>query len=411
MADWKSGLSEKELFFNWVTYKYGWLRAQLLQFSDWQNSAEYFRWVKQERPAPVTPPTRGAVTPETTPPTETPPTETPPTPVVTQPYQWAIPGQVVLDPNTNKYYYTGGATEIPATNIESLYAEISLTQLADLQRQYTTATTPTTPTPDWQEAASAATLAESKRQFDITQTWQKEQTNLANIKEQFDMELQFEKDRDAMLRGLPSDDWIKRYVLQNQPNPYKDARLQREWTEKQGVGSVDSLGQTLDTQTATVQSLQNQLVSLTQIRSGLPEGSPAQIHYDKEITRVTDELAGATTTRDTTYKTWNTIKQENVNWTPQGVPQPYPNAPGWLPTYAPGTVGGQMITKQNVVTPSGQQLTQMPTSQAGQLGAYADWAADYTGARQWRDILGEAQLMQPKTPFSGTRWSPAGARV
>src|SRR3990167_3278949 len=32
-------------------------------------------------------------------------------PTLPKPYQWEVPGQVIFDTNTNKYYYTGGAVE------------------------------------------------------------------------------------------------------------------------------------------------------------------------------------------------------------------------------------------------------------------------------------------------------------
>ncbi len=232
--------------------------------------------------------------------------------------------------------------------------------------------------------------------------WKKEQAGLAGIQSQSDMELQFEKDRNQLLQGIPSDDWIRRYAIQNQPNPYK---VQEETP-------LEKTSQLLDAQTAQVQQTQKELATVNlAIESGvLPPSSGVQglpILSDR-LGTLQERLDSEVKARDYTYKVWKSMKDEGVNWTPQ-VPQPYPSTPGWMSQYVPGLEAGQMITKQRVPTPSGQQLTAMPTSQLNQLGYYGEWAGSPLSSA--RAISESAALMQPNTPFTKTRWSPVGSKV
>lgn len=248
---------------------------------------------------------------------------------------------------------------------------------------------------DWQQAASAATLEETKRQFDIGQAWQKEQASLAKIEERHEMALQFEKDRNQLLQGIASDDWVRRAFIQNQPNRY---------LEEEQVSRVDEVETLLDKQTAQVESLQDMRAWAT-------------LRGDRDsFEKIDKELSNITSIRDDTFKTLEMLQKEAKDWTPQGaVPNIFPNAPNWLSYYVPGVTPGKMITPQEVPTPSGQQLTQMPTSMLGSLASYSKWA----GGQMWRPLSEEvrkitesAALMQPRTPAGAgqSRWSPSGTR-
>lgn len=60
-----------------------------------------------------------------------------------------------------------------------------------------------------------------------------------------------------------------------------------------------------------------------------------------------------------------------------------------------------------VETPSGQQLTQLSPTQSDYIAGAIDW---FGKGKAWRDILSEAELMQPRTPLGATsarRWTPA----
>ncbi len=234
--------------------------------------------------------------------------------------------------------------------------------------------------------AQAARDAEDKRRWDI------EQARLSAIEagkpeiQRATNEAQFERDRYSLLQGIAPDDWITRYMMENQPNPYK--------AQTSDTAMAD-LEKGLDQRTADVQYRQ-------QILSGAIMGGAD----DDTIAKLKDLRDQASAKRDVYYDAWKTQKTEQKDWTPQT----YPNAPAWLPKYALGQVAGKMITPEDVVTPSGQQLTQMPTTEASRLGYYADWSQKLGGGRNWKDILGEVRLMQPETPRGAGSfgWSPAG---
>ena len=185
--------------------------------------------------------------------------------------------------------------------------------------------------------------------------------------------------------------------------------------------------QALDAQTAQVQSMQNAVASL---QSGAPVGSevggfPIErtetpydflIGEDEDRTQLIqasqERLKTLTSMRDDIYKTWKTMKDERVNWTPQNqVAPPYPSAPEWMPQYVPGLESEEMITKQGVPPLSGQQTIQLSTSRLRQLGAYKGWVTGQDYLEGTRALVEETALMQPETPFGRTRWSPAGTRV
>ena len=319
----------------------------------------------------------------------------------------AIPTDLVMvapdlywSASIKKWFYeaTGGRTEV--TN------EFALNYINQYQRGLGGGT-----------LAPDGELAESKRQFDIAQAWREKQAGLEDIQAQHEMELQFERDRYQLLQGLPSDDWIRRYVVQNQPNPYKEAGLRAQFIAGQTAQEtaretqVQELSGELDKANAEVQALTAQSNALLLLKG-----------HREEWIDVWDKLAEAKTKRDELDKAWNTSKTEIRDWTtqeytPGEVTQPYPSAREWMTLYVPGLAAGEMVTKLNVPTPSGQQLTTMSTSQLRQLGAYKGWPGpglpipEESMASGVRAITEAAALMQPKTPFTKTRWSPAGTRV
>tara|TARA_Y100000310_G_scaffold144390_1_gene143633 strand:+ start:6835 stop:8061 length:1227 start_codon:yes stop_codon:yes gene_type:complete len=102
-------------------------------------------------------------------------------------------------------------------------------------------------------------------------------------------------------------------------------------------------------------------------------------------------------------------EQPTIGQIAAGAKTKAPPAPAWFPEYAPGQVAGRAITKESIPTPSGQQLTRLPPSQAAGLGGYVEWA----GGRPWQDILAHAEIMQPEMPRGAgqTRWRPVTQRA
>lgn len=350
--------------------------------------------------------------------------------------KWFVPGQVTIDVATGKYYDELGNLEIPAGDAQILRAEYERattppdTSLAreefewkkgqaiehgggypaeisseggydyqiyrdaegvarDKVRIGTTpaATQDRVGMTDWERAQIALREKEAgfeREKWTTERDWKEKQSAEEARLLPERMALQYEIDRQKLIAGIPTDDWITRWTVQNQPNPYRPPRT---------ADQVDQLETTLDRETAAVQYNQKRLAEA--ITAG------ADIDLIREFEGYVKESQKQ---RDIAYNAWSSMKKEKVDWTPQ----PYPGAPEWLPKYAPGQVAGRMITPENVVTPSGQQLTQMPRSRASQLGYYADWTAKMGGGRSWRDILSEAEVMQPASPgFRRTSWTPA----
>lgn len=71
-----------------------------------------------------------------------------------------------------------------------------------------------------------------------------------------------------------------------------------------------------------------------------------------------------------------------------------PMTPEGLAQFVPGLTTGEQITKQPVLTPSGQQWAATPWSQKEQLRGYAGWA----GGRPYEDIVGQMIAMLPQAP-------------
>jgi len=228
------------------------------------------------------------------------------------------------------------------------------------------------------------------------------QNENAELQRQVD-EMQFEKDRANLLQGisvnvggrivpgLQQNDWITEHIYRL-PNPYT----------KKEVSPIDELEANLDAETKAGQRWRGELVNAQNAEA---RGQS----YHMTVDEIQDIINTSDEARDKLYATWKDVEKESRDWSPQPVPQPYPNAPGWLPQYVPGLQAGQMITKQEVPTPSGQQLTAMPSNQLEELGYYGKWAGGLTGKYPWEQLTESANLMQPRTPAGAGRasWTPS----
>ena len=87
------------------------------------------------------------------------------------------------------------------------------------------------------------------------------------------------------------------------------------------------------------------------------------------------------------------------------LPARLPPAPSWLTGFVPTLQAGEQITKQPIVTPSGQQWARTPGAQREGLRGYAEW----TGGRPYGDILQEMRSMLPREPrgVGYKRYTPA----
>jgi len=358
-------------------------------FGDIRENPYYLSWVSQKRPEPTPPPKwEEGVDPEVLkqfyPEYGTPEVPTPEVPKESEEEDWAedfVPGIVQYNRKTNKYRLYGGG-------------EITAAQAQQLLDQYNAQFDTQPTTRDWQGGAEG--LALEREKFE----WMKEQAGIAEQDKWHQMELQFERDRNSMMNSLPIDDWVRRGILKRQPNPYK--------TQDAEVSPLEKLGTIVDTVTEARKEKEKIYdEALIELGDWLGSGTPEEAEMVKKVLAAKEDFTKATEWVSTYSKAFETAKEDGIDWTRES----YPKAPADVAGYVPGLEVGKEITKQRVPTPSGQQITAMSPSMAGRIGSYADWTKQMGGGRDWKDILAEASLMQPKTPFGRTSWSPAGARV
>ena len=227
----------------------------------------------------------------------------------------------------------------------------------------------------------------------------------------------FESARQSILGSLSSpSDWIKRWEVQNAPNPYTQqpqSRVEQKQTEvensqtriymfNQMADAADELVAQLSTNPDYGAGTPNEATVLTQARNdAINYRNAAKAEGDKlgawqtDLTYLQGEPQhGASSGSNQMFALGKTIEQPGTR-----VNAP---APSWLPMFAPGQRAGQAITRENVATPSAQQWAATPWSAQQGLSGYLDWA----GYRTMADVLGNMAQMLPNSPGGGSRWSP-----
>ena len=222
-----------------------------------------------------------------------------------------------------------------------------------------------------------AQLGLSKEEFN----WRKQQAQL-------DIARSYEDWRRRLLSELTGpEDWITFLMVQQTPEKYP-------WTPPPETAFYAESIQQVETALAKLER---------QVRED-PRELPEILPELQRIVSIEKELQS--------WKEAQTQAQAQVSaWPGQPTPESImagvkgtPPTPKWLPEFVPTLQAGKPITKENVPTPSGQQLTRLEPSKAKALGGFAEW----TGRRPWQDILAHAEIMQPRTPAGagGRRWSP-----
>jgi len=188
----------------------------------------------------------------------------------------------------------------------------------------------------------------------------------------------FEEARQQILGTLTGPaDWIQRWKAENAPNPYTAPELSEAEEAEDELGRVKS-----------------ERARWSRIAANYPNTQEGRIAEQ------------AVQNAEKNIKFWERQVSES---SPGGLPQPErptaPPAPGWLPQFTSGQTAGQPITKQPVVTPSGQQWTKTPWSVREGLRGYTE----FVGRKPYQEMLEEMAMMQTRTPRGAgqTRWSPA----
>jgi len=306
--------------------------------------------------------------------------------------EWYVPGQVLWDRAKKKFYDASGQAEISAADATQMRT--------DYDRGVST---------QWQPKGDSQMdfLLLQSREVEKQRAWNASQQWVSSLSQGSPLEAkdelqrlinykQFEIDRANLIAGTAPNDWIQSYI-NNLPNPYI----------KEKESPIVELENRLDATTAQKQKLDaNLVIAQNQYWKAKDSGDTFATRMTKEnVDNINSQLDTITNERDDIYKVWKEVQDESVGWTPQPKPNLLPDTPAGLSQYVPGLETGQMITKQNVPTPSGQQLTAMSPTQTEQLGYYTKWAG-----QNWGDILNQAKLNQPYTPPGAGRFRTTPAR-
>ena len=437
-----TGDEEFDAYLNWVRATYGGLKSTGLTADNYKNDPTYQWWVQNGKPSS---PSSGI---SATPVVPVTPTATPTTP----PPPSSLPGEVGLPPEAqggymvmvgNKWFYYG-KNKTYYDLVDGQWLPVS----PDTINTITTNAAPSDPnklTPfqqwqidsenlKWEESQREAQAERDRQQAEAkNKEWvaqynlQTEASQSAIEKQKNEMELikgrafpfgdeagrrlqgardmsgAFESARQSILGSLSApSDWIKRWEVQNAPNPYTP-QPQSQLEQKQSeLSDTETRANMFDQMADEAEKLVTELSSNQDYGAGTPNEATVLTQARNDITNYRN-AAQAERARAGVFQTDVTYLQ--------GQPQPVPSqaggrgnapSPAWLPMFAPGQRTGRAITKENVATPSAQQWTATPWSVQQGLSGYLDWA----GYRPMADILGDMARMLPNAPGGGARWSP-----
>ena len=350
---WRDAVSGKVTAFdpNWMWQPTATSVSQpTLSAKDLAVLAQYFPQLKTEEAPPETP--------------------TPETPA----WVWYIPGQVLLDRKTGKFYDADSQ------------AEISREDAVRMRNQYLAEPEPS--------AARMQLETERAREWNIrlqqvlTPQWaqQGSQQALADA---------YARGRsEALSRLTEPKDWIKRWEAENAPNPYVREPLSEG---EQFQADYESLVAQHQHWLGVAKALEENPSLLSNV-----------VGMSPEIARENAARAGIAVARIkgemTDWRAGGGIEREAESEKLRKPRATAPPAPAWLQEFAPGQRTGQPITKERIAPPSLQQISRTPESVLAGLGGFAE----YSG-QSWQDILSKVAMMAPSQPRLGrTRWTPVG---
>ena len=296
-----------------------------------------------------TPPTQGGgvsqVAPEVTPTEEDKKTD----------FVWYVPGMVLLDRISGKFYDKDSQAEINPT--------MAVQMLNEYNRQ------------QWEPM-------ETQRQTQRELEYVKQQNQLLSRGGAFQIDMRrqqaqvFDKWRSDFLSQHTGPAYeVARWFVQHSQNPYTPS-------------AAEGIGRDIGTREA-------QLPGVQEAAGQGPGGIDTQIGAKAQ--QLAQEIEGLQSEIGEVERD----REEALALSRRG-----PATPSWMPEYVPG-VGKYLGALPRVPTPSGQQLTKMQPSQAQYLSGAIDWF----GGRPWEDILAEAEVMQPRAPRrTATQWRPQTQR-
>lgn len=229
----------------------------------------------------------------------------------------------------------------------------------------------------------------------------------SQIRQEYEQTFQNWKAETAAGLGQPQD-WIKRWEVMHAPSPY--AEPNRPWQDTMEAGEINNLRRYAEQMRSGLPDVYNKIQDvitnpeLAVKKFGYLGSTSEEImkNLQKQSTDINKFAQGA---EDESGRL-NQIYQANPDLWARPGPTPVktgPNAPSWLPQFAPSQTAGKPITQSDVVTPSGQQWTLTPESVKAGLSGYAEWS----GGKSLKDITDEMERMLPRNPrgAGNTNWS------
>ncbi len=319
-----------------------------------------------------------------------PPTQEPTAPITEKPY-------VLTDDSGQKW--VPQYDDVGKISGWSPYNETSKAQLDLAERKWATE--------DFATRQQQVIDTERNRQAQIANQWQRYSTQLASRGNQEDntgqMAKTYEDWRQRLMGELTdSRDWITKWQVQNQPNPYKPQ-----------VSDTDSLKLTVDSADKEVKNAEASLTDWTKRTADNTE------MVDPAV------LAAAAARYNNAVEQRNKWQSQlDASISPEAAPQPTglggnmsiggaysapakPKGipiPSWLPTFVPQLAGKKELTPADKyqTVPSGQMWQATPTSVKQGLAGYMDWVG-----QDYRDTLDYMSMMLPNDPTRiPTAWSP-----
>ena len=249
-------------------------------------------------------------------------------------------------------------------------------------------------------------LMENNRSWSATLTGQAKTAEMDKEKAKREA---YEQARGEMLANSQAPvDWIGKWYAENTPNPYNDynsvartasrgadaiknaeeqVQMQSDWYKANGRGSDASDWnipiQGGDSQTNPI-TYNPMMEAISNLSEAIKMYSPAINEQQRMVS--TGEKLGTFG-----YKA------------PQA-----PQAPSWLPRFAPSQKAGQEITRDIIETPSGQQWAGSNWSTREGLKGYVNWS----GQQGWGDIMNQMERALPENPYGVGRqsWRPTAQR-
>jgi len=208
-------------------------------------------------------------------------------------------------------------------------------------------------------------------------------------------------------------DWITRWQVQQQPNPYTPQTL--SYDEEIEQLERETKEYTALAKNIKAKSTYGEAVTYHTMAGGpeKPESDPQSIFREQQLRtpQSTEQQMGNAiiSAAETSRQRLDELRSQSAPSQPQQVQQDIGGIPipRWLPQFVPGLAGQSTLrgTPPPIATPSPQQWARTPYSQREGLAGYSEFQGT-----PFIETLESMQSMTPRSPNLGTAWRPARQR-